>query len=650
METKIYWVLFFIIFIFSNVEAQTYNKALELTRMKYNNPGLVVDLGVGLWAWPLPMDYDKDGDMDLIVSCPDKPFNGLYFFENISGNVRAPLFEKPIRLAAARKNIQVCHLEGDTHVLGPGEVYNDFRGHLFDQPQSIFNAELLENKHQKIRFSLWKYVDYEGDGDLDLIVGIDDWGDYGWDNAYNNLGEWTNGPLHGYVYLLENDEGHYQDRGKIMAGERPVDVYGAPTPNMDDFDGDGDLDLICGEFLDRFTWFENVGSRKDPIYAEGRFLENKEGLLKMDLEMITPSAVDWEGDGDIDLIVGDEDGRVALLENTGIVKNHMPIFNPPYYLQQKADEVKFGALVTPFSVDWDDDGDEDLVCGNTAGYIGFIENIDGNNPPAWNAPQRLTADGSVIRIMAGENGSIQGPAEQKWGYTTLSVADWDHDGRKDIIINSIWGKVEWYRNIGEQGHPRLTAMGPLKVKWNSEPPKPEWTWWTPASQMLATQWRTTPVVIDWNKDGLVDLIMLDHEGYLAFYERTNINGNYFLLPGKRIFYGIDGCQFNNRSELQNSETGPLLLNSAKYGSSGRRKWCFMDWDKDGDLDIMINSINIAWLENVGQTSDRVNFQFRGNLSDHLLAGHTTSPTPINWSKSGLLVGAEDGYLYLMEKD
>ena len=43
-----------------------------------------VDLGVGLWAWPLPMDFDRDGDLDLVVSCPDKPSNGLWFFENPS--------------------------------------------------------------------------------------------------------------------------------------------------------------------------------------------------------------------------------------------------------------------------------------------------------------------------------------------------------------------------------------------------------------------------------------------------------------------------------------------------------------------------------------------------------------------------------------
>jgi len=62
----------------------------------YNHPGLVVDLGVGLWAWPLPVDWDKDGDLDLLVSCPDKPFNGTYFFENPDGAVM-PTFKPPVR-------------------------------------------------------------------------------------------------------------------------------------------------------------------------------------------------------------------------------------------------------------------------------------------------------------------------------------------------------------------------------------------------------------------------------------------------------------------------------------------------------------------------------------------------------------------------
>ena len=59
--------------------------AADLERIKYNHPGLVVDLGVGLWAWPMPVDWDGDGDLDLLVDCPCKPYNGIWFFENPGG-------------------------------------------------------------------------------------------------------------------------------------------------------------------------------------------------------------------------------------------------------------------------------------------------------------------------------------------------------------------------------------------------------------------------------------------------------------------------------------------------------------------------------------------------------------------------------------
>jgi len=48
-----------------DVEVEVVGPLPDLKRLKYNHPGLVVDLGVGLWAWPLPMDYDDDGDVGL---------------------------------------------------------------------------------------------------------------------------------------------------------------------------------------------------------------------------------------------------------------------------------------------------------------------------------------------------------------------------------------------------------------------------------------------------------------------------------------------------------------------------------------------------------------------------------------------------------
>lgn len=245
----------------------------EFKIVKYNNPEATPFLGVGLWAWPLPMDYDGDGDMDMLVSCPDKPFNGIYYFENISGD-EFPDFEPPVRLGDAIRNIQVSHTDKGVRVNVPGAELTDFRNNLAEVQERLYDADSLKKGLEKVRFNQWKMVDYEGDGDLDVVVGIDDWADYGWDNAFNKKGEWTNGPLHGYVFLLENKEGSYINRGKLKAGGKTLDVYGAPTPNFADFDGDGDLDLICGEFLDRLTYFENIGTRSKPKYREGEFLRN----------------------------------------------------------------------------------------------------------------------------------------------------------------------------------------------------------------------------------------------------------------------------------------------------------------------------------------------------------------------------------------
>jgi hypothetical protein len=637
------WITTAILLVSQVATGQPVKKEIDSYRLKYKNPEMKVDLAVGLWSSPLPLDFDNDGDLDLVISCTDVPYNGTYFFENASGEMSAgTVFRKPVKISQGITNVTTSYPEGKARILGSGLEYTEFGRYLFGRPVGLTSAGDILSQHPRKRFNHWKYVDYEKDGDLDLIVGIDDWEEYGWDNAFDKEGNWTRGNLHGFVYLVENDNGRYVSRGKLTAGNKPVDVYGNTTPNMEDFDGDGDLDLICGEFVDRFTWFENTGTRKQPVFAAGKFLENETGLIKMDLEMMMPVAIDWNGDKFIDLIVGDEDGRIAFIENSGTVKNRMPVFKSPVYFRQEADLVKFGALVTPFSIDWDDDGDEDLICGNSAGYVGFIENLDGGNPPKWKEPELLKADGEVIRVMAGMNGSIQGPCERKWGYTTVSVADWDGDGLKDILLNSIWGRVEWYKNTGKIGAPVLTRIGVVKVDWKGNlVPKPKWNWWNPGKEELVTEWRTTPYAIDWNKDGMMDLVMLDHEGYLSFFERFSKDGKLYLSPGKRIFKDAD---------LENG-TGLLQLNIKEAGGSGRRKFCITDWDNDGDPDILLDSKNVLFLENTGTRDGNVVFKRRGDLLDIKLAGHDTSPTTVDWNKDGkpdLLIGAEDGHFYYLE--
>ncbi len=609
----------------------------KLQRLTINRRDATSYLGVGLWAWPLPIDWDRDGDLDLVVSCPDVPYRGIHLFENPGGG-KMPVFKPAVLVGDRQPNISVSYVDGEPRVLVPGHELKDFRGTKFNEKVKIHNkANIHPNK---IRQNQWRYVDYDGDGALDVTVGVGDWTEYGWDNAYDADGNWTNGPLHGYVYVLRNrgatEKPSFDEPVKVLADGKPVDVYGMPSPNFADFDGDGDLDLLCGEFVDSFSYFENVGSRTMPQYAAARKLQHHGQPIKMDLQMIVPTAIDWDGDGDVDLIVGDEDGRVALVEHTGHVTRGTPEFLPPKYFRQEAQFAKFGALVTPVSVDWDDDGDEDLICGNSAGHIAWIENLDGGNPPTWSEPRLLAADGETIRIQAGENGSIQGPCESKWGYTTLSVADWDHDGLRDLVVNSIWGKIVWYRNIGKAGSTKLSAAKPIEVDWpeGASTPRPAWNWWTPRGNELSTQWRTTPVVIDLDHDGLNDLVMLDHEGYLAFFRRTRDDDEFRLAPGERVFRDTEGQ--------------PLRLNAGEAGRSGRRKLCFADWDGDGRLDLLVNSTSINLLRNISTSEKPWTFQDEGPVDDTRLAGHTTSPTIVDWDRDGradLVIGAEDGHLY-----
>jgi hypothetical protein len=264
--------------------------------------------------------------------------------------------------------------------------------------------------------------------------------------------------------------------------------------------------------------------------------------------------------------------------------------------------------------DWDGDGDMDILCGNTAGYIEFFENLSGPGvaQPKWAAPRRLEAGGETFRVQAGPNGSIQGPAEAKWGYTTLSVADWDGDGLPDIVANSIWGGPV----AEERRHAERAAIGGAAAdrgRVGRAAPKPAWTWWQPRGRSCSRsggprRWH------DWNGDGLTDLAMLDTKG-TSRCSSGPADGRLVLLPPA--------------ARLLRRRGEPLRLNARTAGASGRRKLCVVDWDGDGVLDFLVNSANADFYRGLGMPSRRQMAvpAGRGRWPSGTSKGTTSAPQP-----------------------
>jgi hypothetical protein len=607
-------------------------------RITYGRAGAKGWLSLGLRAYPAALDFDGDGNLDLIVSCAGRTYNGIYFFRNLAATAD-PLFDRAEWLGPGRADMVGADFNGDGAIdlVVSGGYYSDVRRNRL----SKFVPVHLPRGYWVGRDDLWNPVDWDGDGTIDLLVGVSDWRDYGWDDAFNEKGEWTLGRIHGYVYfhrnLGTNMQPRYAEPVLLEAGGKPIDQYGSPVPNPVDWLGAGRLDLIGANFIDTITLFRSTGTRTAPRLSAGEPLRVNGNPLRMELCMIQPRVVRWHADGRPSLIVGEEDGRIALLENLA-PRGREPRFALPRYFEQVDPYLKSGALSRPVAVDWNSDGKLDLLAGNSAGFLRYFENVGTLTDPVFEDRGNLGAGGRTIRHLAGRNGSVQGPAEEKWGYTNLSVADWDLDGRLDILVNDITGAVVWYRNIGTAGKPDLAPGQPVRVEWPSRPPKPDWVWWEPRDKRLVTQWRTTPKVVDWDGDGLPDLVMLNYQGYLCLYRRQRKDGALVLMPPERIFVNPDG-RF-------------LRLAAGRAGSSGRRKVELADWDGDGDLDLISDSADgPIWYENIGSQRKPV-MRHRGLVLKTKFQGHNATPNVADWNGDGkpdLIVGAEDGFFYYFER-